>query len=70
MMMILADAVVPACVVQLSVPEYQSFLGFMCPNYQQWGVYPPAGADPAQCPRPVFGTYDDHDSGWNNGNGR
>eukprot|EP00775_Hariotina_reticulata_P009939 gene9939-10094_t len=55
---------------QLSVPEYQAFLGFMCPNFPQWGVYPPAGSDPVKCPRPIFGTYDDHDSGWNNGNGR
>jgi alkaline phosphatase D len=34
------------------------------------GRWPPAGGDPAVCPRPVLGIYDDHDFGWNNGNWR
>jgi len=32
--------------------------------------FPPDGSDPTACPRPVLGVYDDHDSGWNNGDGR
>ncbi|WIA30967.1 hypothetical protein OEZ86_001015 [Tetradesmus obliquus] len=55
---------------QLSIPEYQAFLAFMCPGYQASGLFPPLGSDPSMCPRPIFGTYDDHDFGWNNGNGR
>lgn len=31
---------------------------------------PPPGSDPSSCSRPVLGVYDDHDSGWNNGNRR
>ncbi|GLC64325.1 hypothetical protein PLESTF_000149400 [Pleodorina starrii] len=34
------------------------------------GRFPPAGTDPAVCPRPILGVYDDHDFGWNNGNRR
>ncbi|GLI65466.1 hypothetical protein VaNZ11_008816 [Volvox africanus] len=34
------------------------------------GRFPPTGTDPAICPRPIFGVYDDHDFGWNNGNRR
>lgn len=30
----------------------------------------PQGDSPRACPRPVLGTYDDHDAGWNNGNAR
>jgi hypothetical protein len=56
--------------LQLGIREYQQFLSFMCPGYQSSGVFPPLGTDPAMCPRPIFGTYDDHDSGWNNGNAR
>jgi alkaline phosphatase D len=90
---------------QLSIPEYEAFLDFMCPTsslddnagggsggdssggggggaslasnsrqQQQWRrrrqPWPPAGSDPRECPRPVLGTYDDHDSGWNNGDAR
>jgi hypothetical protein len=36
---------------QLSIPEYQAFLDFMCPGYQQTGVFPPWGSDPAMCSR-------------------
>ncbi|KAG2450456.1 hypothetical protein HYH02_004958 [Chlamydomonas schloesseri] len=32
--------------------------------------FPPTGTDPSVCPRPIFGVYDDHDWGWNNGNRR
>eukprot|EP00879_Flechtneria_rotunda_P012305 GHRR01012852.1.p1 GENE.GHRR01012852.1~~GHRR01012852.1.p1 ORF type:complete len:325 (+),score=82.73 GHRR01012852.1:519-1493(+) len=55
---------------QLSVQEYRTFLSYMCPGHQNTGVFPPIGIDPVMCPRPIFGVYDDHDSGWNNGNGR
>lgn len=58
------------CCCQLGIREYQQFLSFMCPGYQQTGVFPPLGTNPGMCPRPIFGTYDDHDSGWNNGNTR
>lgn len=34
------------------------------------GQYPPDGSDPSICPKPIFGIYDDHDFGWNNGNQR
>ncbi|GIL44626.1 hypothetical protein Vafri_2150 [Volvox africanus] len=34
------------------------------------GRFPPTGTDPTICPRPIFGVYDDHDFGWNNGNRR
>ena len=33
------------------------------------GSYPPPGADPAACPRAIYGVYDDHDFSWNDGNG-
>lgn len=61
--------VLPCC-LQLGIREYQQFLSFMCPGYQKTGMFPPLGTNPAMCPRPIFGTYDDHDSGWNNGNAR
>ncbi len=34
------------------------------------GSFPPRGADPEYCDRAILGIYDDHDFGWNNGNGR
>ncbi|KAG2486941.1 hypothetical protein HYH03_014440 [Edaphochlamys debaryana] len=34
------------------------------------GRFPPVGTDPTSCPRPIFGVWDDHDYGWNNGNRR
>ena len=34
------------------------------------GFFPPDGGDAAVCPRPILGVYDDHDFGWNNGNGK
>eukprot|EP00877_Chromochloris_zofingiensis_P012778 jgi/Chrzof1/7754/Cz02g35160.t1 len=55
---------------QLSIPQYLAFLDYMCPNHQSKGAFPPIGSDPGFCPRPIFGVYDDHDSGWNNGDGR
>ena len=42
----------------------------MCPGGTLRPQQPPPGSDPSVCPRPVLGTYDDHDSGWNNGNDR
>jgi hypothetical protein len=48
---------------QLSIPEYRTFIDFMCDGPARGAADPPDGADPAQCPRPIFGTYDDHDSG-------
>lgn len=62
--------VLPCSPSQLGIQEYKQFLAFMCPGYQNSGVFPPLGTDPSMCPRPIFGTYDDHDSGWNNGNAR
>jgi hypothetical protein len=48
-----ADAAAAAATAnfQLSIPEYQAFLDFMCPGYQQKGVFPPWGSDPAMCSR-------------------
>uniref|UniRef100_A0A061RI92 Uncharacterized protein n=1 Tax=Tetraselmis sp. GSL018 TaxID=582737 RepID=A0A061RI92_9CHLO len=51
-------------------PSYQAFLGYMCPGHELLGSVVPGGTDPEQCLRPIVGTYDDHDSGWNNGNSR
>jgi hypothetical protein len=55
---------------QLLVPEYRAFLSYMCPGYEERGVFPPIGTDPAQCRYMLSGVYDDHDSGWNNGDSR
>eukprot|EP00955_Chlamydomonas_euryale_P045434 353152-Chlamydomonas_euryale.AAC.1 len=55
---------------QVRLPGYRAFLEYMCPGSAARPHWPPAGSDPAACPRPVLGTYDDHDFGWNNGNGR
>ena len=49
---------------------YGSFLEYMCPNSLASNQFPPPGQDPDICPRPILGVYDDHDSGWNNGNRR
>ncbi|MCO5609407.1 hypothetical protein L7F22_063633 [Adiantum nelumboides] len=46
------------------------FLAFMCPGHRTKGLHPPTGSDPSVCPRQIFGTYDDHDYGWEHGNGR
>ncbi|KXZ56257.1 hypothetical protein GPECTOR_1g224 [Gonium pectorale] len=55
--------------------DYRAFLDYMCPPGPgglgaALGRFPPIGTDPAVCPRPIFGVYDDHDFGWNNGNKR
>ncbi|KAL3684029.1 hypothetical protein R1sor_002051 [Riccia sorocarpa] len=55
---------------QLSNPDYAQFLSFMCPGHRAKGLHPPTGTDPSVCPRPIFGTYDDHDFSWDNGNKR
>ncbi|CAM9750791.1 unnamed protein product, partial [Phaeothamnion confervicola] len=55
---------------QLRNPEYNQFLDYMCPNARPAGLFPPPGADPLLCPRPILGTYDDHDYGWDNGDRR
>lgn len=47
-----------------------AFLEFMCPGALAEGYFPPPGSDRSVCPRPILGTYDDHDFGWNNGNRR
>lgn len=55
---------------QISNPDYSKFLEFMCPGHREKQVHPPRGPDPSSCPRRIFGTYDDHDYGWQRGNGR
>ncbi len=42
----------------------------MCPKSLEQGIFPPDGSDPNLCDHPIFGIYDDHDFGWNNGNER
>ncbi|CAN0040100.1 unnamed protein product, partial [Ascophyllum nodosum] len=54
----------------LQNPEYNAFLDFMCPAAREEGLFPPPGLNKAICPRAIMGTYDDHDSGWNNGDAR
>ncbi|XP_024529117.1 uncharacterized protein LOC9650319 isoform X2 [Selaginella moellendorffii] len=56
--------------VQLANPDYAQFLAFMCPGHREKGLFPPPGADPAVCPKRIFGTYSDHDYGWRHGNKR
>lgn len=56
--------------VQVHAPDYREFLDFMCPGREAGDQFPPTGSDPGACPRPILGVYDDHDWGWNNGNGR
>eukprot|EP00903_Cladosiphon_okamuranus_P013391 g12479.t1 len=51
-------------------PEYNQFLDFMCPAARGLAMTPPPGTDSAICPRPILGTWDDHDFGWNDGDGR
>eukprot|EP00611_Tribonema_gayanum_P005967 TRINITY_DN151_c0_g1_i3.p1 TRINITY_DN151_c0_g1~~TRINITY_DN151_c0_g1_i3.p1 ORF type:complete len:494 (+),score=147.18 TRINITY_DN151_c0_g1_i3:660-2141(+) len=48
--------------------EYKTFLDYMCPGAAAQGRYPPPGTNLEVCPRPVIGTWDDHDFGWNDGN--
>ncbi|CEL96472.1 unnamed protein product [Vitrella brassicaformis CCMP3155] len=54
-------------IAQLQQPDYQQFLRFMCPKWNQSYDTPIPGPD---CHRPILGTYDDHDFMWNNGNRR
>ncbi|XP_024536570.1 uncharacterized protein LOC112348404 [Selaginella moellendorffii] len=56
--------------IQLANPDYAQFLAFMCPGHREKGLFPPPGADPAVCPKRIFGTYSDHDYGWRHGNKR
>eukprot|EP00752_Nemacystus_decipiens_P006352 g5726.t1 len=51
-------------------PEYNEFLDYMCPAARALALTPPPGTDSAICPRAILGTWDDHDSGWNDGDGR
>ncbi|CAN0014246.1 unnamed protein product, partial [Sphacelaria rigidula] len=51
-------------------PEYNEFLDYMCPDARAQGTTPPIGTDPLMCPRTILGTWDDHDFGWNDGDGR
>ena len=51
-------------------PEYNQFLDYMCPAARGFAMTPPPGTDSAICPRPILGTWDDHDYGWNDGDGR
>lgn len=54
----------------LRSPEYNVFLDYMCPEARGLGMSPPPGTDTALCPRTILGTWDDHDYGWNDGDGR
>lgn len=47
--------------------SYGRFLEYMCPNSLEQGYFPPPGHNSEICPKPIFGIYDDHDFGWNNG---
>ena len=49
---------------------YMAFLEFMCPDFMARGHFPPDGSSTEICARPIIGVYDDHDFGWNNGNGK
>jgi len=49
---------------------YTQLLEYLCPGHTAANQFPPAGRDPSVCPRPILGTYDDHDYGWNNGDRR
>lgn len=51
-------------------PEYNEFLDFMCPAARGLAMTPPPGTNSAICPRAILGTWDDHDFGWNDGDGR
>eukprot|EP01023_Acetabularia_acetabulum_P008625 TRINITY_DN1375_c0_g1_i4.p1 TRINITY_DN1375_c0_g1~~TRINITY_DN1375_c0_g1_i4.p1 ORF type:complete len:583 (-),score=83.82 TRINITY_DN1375_c0_g1_i4:129-1877(-) len=54
----------------LQLSTYRQFVDYMCPDYystHKEGQFPPVGID---CLRPIVGTYDDHDFGWNDGDGR
>eukprot|EP00903_Cladosiphon_okamuranus_P012811 g11973.t1 len=51
-------------------PEYNEFLDYMCPAARDLALTPPPGTDSAICPRAILGTWDDHDSGWNDGDAR
>eukprot|EP00249_Psilotum_nudum_P012012 c23529_g1_i1 orf=105-1763(+) len=55
---------------QLSNPDYAQLLAYMCPGHRSKGLHPPIGPDRSVCPRQIFGTYDDHDYGWEMGNKR
>ena len=55
---------------QVNLIDYQAFLNFMCPGWYKGDARVPDGSNPSICSRPILGTYDDHDSGWNNGNNR
>ena len=50
-------------------PGYRAFVEYMCPGAALRGDFPPPGNERGACPRPILGVYDDHDFGWNNGNG-
>lgn len=54
----------------MTVAPYNQFLDYMCPNSSAKGLFPPDGSDPDVCQHPIYGIYDDHDFGWNNGNSR
>lgn len=56
--------------LQLHLDSYRAFMEHMCPGTALAGQVPPPGTDPAACPKPIMGIYDDHDFGWNNGNRR
>ncbi|EFJ47581.1 hypothetical protein VOLCADRAFT_91850 [Volvox carteri f. nagariensis] len=77
------DAATERWVHAIHNPDYRAFLDFMCPPTHgsvgaattstigaEPGRFPPTGTDPAVCPRPIMGVYDDHDYGWNNGDRR
>eukprot|EP01034_Spumella_vulgaris_P023023 gene23023-29211_t len=57
-------------ITALNNEQYNEFLDYMCPKARSLGIFPPLGTDNTVCDRPIFGIYDDHDFGANNGNSR
>lgn len=46
-----------SCNMQLSSPDYQKFVDYMCPGTLASGNYPPEGSNLNTCPKPILGTY-------------
>lgn len=40
---------------QVTRPDYEAFLQYMCPGFQDTGLYIPIGDDTNICPNPIIG---------------